>query len=156
MNTSESTELTPLPLELSGELPCGHLEIEVTPEHIDSLGHVNNAVYVQYFERGRIAFYAQLGLALENDHPPRLGTVVVNLNVNFRAECVAGDRLHLVTRGYRRGNRSFALQQHLTRPEGTPVADCDVTSVIMNLDSRSIESIPAALSAALPIPQPKP
>jgi thioesterase-3 len=130
----------------------GQLEIEVLEEHIDSLGHVNNAVYVKYFEQGRIAFYTQLGLALEQPHPPRLGTVVVNLNVNFREECVTGDQLTLMTCGHRRGNRSFVLEQHLSRPDGKLVADCIVTSVIMNLDSRAVELIPDALAAALPQP----
>ena len=151
MSTTKSTVLPPgLPLEAPAALPSGHLDIEVTPHHIDSLGHVNNAVYVEYFERGRIAFYEQLALVLESAHAPRLGTVVVNLNVNFRDECVAGDRLHLVTRGHSRGNRSFVLEQHLARPHGTPVADCHVTSVIMNLDSRALEALPDTLVAALP------
>ena len=139
-----------LPNEPCRELPAGRLDIAVLAAHIDSLGHVNNAVYVQYFERGRIAFYAQLGLALELPHPPRLGTVVVNLNVNFREECVVGDQLTLLTRGQRRGNRSFVLEQQLSRREGKLVADCIVTSVVMNLDSRAIEPIPDALAAALP------
>ena len=137
-------------IELPRDLPGGHLEIEVSAEHIDSLGHVNNAVYVKYFERGRVAFYAQLGLALESDRPPRIGTVVVNLNVNYRDECVAGDHLHLVTRGLGRGNRSFIVQQHLARQNGTPVADCTATSVIMDLDTRTVEELPDALAVALP------
>ena len=141
-------------VELPRELPRGHIEIEVSAEHIDSLGHVNNAVYVKYFERGRIAFYAQLGLALESDRPPRIGTVVVNLNVNYRDECVAGDHLHLVTRGLGRGKRSFILQQHLARQNGTLVADCTATSVIMDLDARTVEELPDALAAALPPRQP--
>lgn len=149
-----STELTAMSADLqtalAEELAVGHLDIEVLAKHIDSLGHANNAVYVKYFERARIAFYAQLGLALESPHPPRLGTVVVNLNVNFREECVSGDQLTLVTRGQRRGNRSFVLEQRLSRKQGKLVADCIATSVIMNLDSRALEPIPDALAAALP------
>ena len=146
---SQSTSENP-----AGQRPHHHLEIEVIPEHIDSLGHVNNAVYVKYFERGRIAYYKQLGVPLESTHPPRLGTAVVNLNVNFRDECVVGDRLHLHTQGHQRGNRSFVLLQHLTRPDGAAVADCSVTSVVMNLDSRTAEAIPEALAAALPAREP--
>jgi thioesterase-3 len=132
------------------QLPVHDLEIKVMPKHIDSLGHVNNAVYVKYFERGRIAFYKQLGVPLERTNPPHLGTAVVNLNVNFRDECVVGDRLHLHTQGHSRGNRSFVLLQHLTRPDGSAVADCIVTSVVINLDSRTAEAIPKQLATALP------
>ena len=160
MSTTDSSTPTyqSLPAQsvaLPRELPTGHLEIEVSAKHIDSLGHVNNAVYVKYFERGRIAFYAQLGLALESDRPPRIGTVVVNLNINYRDECVAGDHLHLVTRGVGRGNRSFILRQNLARPNGTPVADCTATSVIMDLNTRTVEELPDALAMALPLRQPK-
>ena len=137
---------------MSDSLPAYSIHFEVEASHIDSLGHVNNAVYVKYFERGRIDFYEQLELVLESGTPPRLGTVVVNLNVDFRDECVAGEQLVLVTRGHRRGKRSFSLDQQLTRPDGKPVAECNVTSVIMDLDSRAVVEIPALLTAALPAP----
>ena len=150
MSTAESSAVPS-----DTDLPKGTVDILVTSEHIDSLGHVNNAVYVQFFELGRVAFYKQLELRLEADRAPRMGTVVVNLNVNFRDECVAGDRLRLITRGHRRGNRSFVLMQHLTRLDGAAVADCIATNVMMDLDSRSVAALPDSLCAALPPPSKK-
>ena len=56
MSSTEFTAMSPdLQNALADELPVGHLDIEVLAKHIDSLGHANNAVYVKYFERARIA-----------------------------------------------------------------------------------------------------
>ncbi len=128
------------------------LEIDVGDEHLDSLEHVNHAAYVRMLETARTAFYRAAGVPLERRTPPRLGTVVVNLNVNFRAECVAGDRLRVVTGGLRRGRRSFTLEQHMTRDDGVAVVDAAVTSVIMDLDRRAVVALPDALAAVLPAP----
>lgn len=66
------------------------LEIEVSADHIDELGHVNNARFLEYFERGRIDWYNCGGDFPDPKRRPRLGTVVVNVNVNFRRECFSG------------------------------------------------------------------
>jgi acyl-CoA thioester hydrolase/thioesterase-3 len=129
---------------------ASQLDLEVGAQDLDSLGHVNHAVYVRMLETARMAFYREAGLTLEGEAPPRLGTVVVNLNVDFRAECVAGDRLRVSTRGLRRGRRSFTLEQHMAREDGTPVVDAVVTSVVMDLDRRAVVALPAPLAAALP------
>ena len=129
-----------------------HLDVRVGEDDLDSLGHVNHAVYVRLLETARMAFYREAGLALEGEAPPRLGTVVVNLNVDFRAECLAGDRLRVTTRGLRRGRRSFTLAQHMARDDGTPVVDAVVTSVVMDLDRRAVVALPAPLTAVLPAP----
>jgi len=62
------------------------LEIEVLSGHIDELGHVNNARFLEYFERCRIDWYNRCGDFLDSTKKPQLGTVVVNINVNFRRE----------------------------------------------------------------------
>jgi acyl-CoA thioester hydrolase/thioesterase-3 len=130
-----------------------HLDLRIGEVDLDSLGHVNHAAYVRMLETARMAFYRAVGLQLEGDVPPRLGTVVVNLNVDFRAECVAGDRLRVSTRGLRRGRRSFTLAQHMARDDGTPVVDAAVTSVVMDLDRRVVVALPSQLAAMLPAPE---
>ncbi len=125
------------------------LELVVDGDDIDSLGHVNNAAFVRMLERGRIDFYRRIGLALEAPEPPRLGTLVVNLNVDFRAECFAGDRLCLDTRPGRLGRTSFTLQQMLVRADdGREAVTATVTCVVMDLDTRRVVAVPAVLRDA--------
>lgn len=122
------------------------LEIEVSAAHIDELGHVNNARFLEYLERGRIDWYNHCGEFLNLTGEPRLGTVVVNINVNFRRECFEGDRLKVVTRPLSRGGKSYVLAQRVETAAGELAADAEVTSVVMDLDSRQTVAMPIALA----------
>jgi len=126
------------------------LELVAGDEDTDNLGHLNNGAYVAYLERGRIAFYRQVGLDIESPQAPRLGTVVVHLDINFRRECFAGDRLQVHTGILSRGNRSYTLEQSISRAVDECVCDARVTNVIMDLDSRQVVDIPSALSRLYP------
>lgn len=122
------------------------VEIEVSADHIDELGHVNNARFLEYFERGRIDWYNCCGEFLDAANRPRLGTFTVNINVNFRRECFRGDRLRVVTRPLSRGNRSYVLGQQIVNARGEVVADAEVTSVVMDLDARQTVAMPGELA----------
>lgn len=122
------------------------LEIEVSADHIDDLGHVNNARFLEYLERGRIDWYNRCGNFPDPADRRHLGTVVVNININFRRECFEGDRLRVVTRPLSRGRKSYVLGQQLLNASGDVVADAEVTSVIMDLDARQTVALPDVLA----------
>ncbi len=126
------------------------LELVVGKQDMDSLGHLNNATYVSYLERGRMDFYRRIGLKLEPQRGPRLGTVVVNMDINFRSECFAGDVLRIHTRAFNRGTRSYMLEQSITHEQRGVVCDARVTNVIMELGNRTVVDIPPALARLYP------
>lgn len=130
------------------------VEIEVSKDDIDELGHVNNARFLNFFERGRMDWYNSVGLFSAPSTAGRLGTVVVSITVNFRRECFDGDRLKVLTVPRSRGNRSFVLHQEIRKPSGELVADADVTSVVMDLDARSVLEPPDCLSDQFRKPEP--
>lgn len=134
---------------IPGALSCC-LELTAGDEDVDSLGHLNNGAYVAYLERGRMDFYRHIGLEMETPRAPRLGTVVVHMEINFRRECFASERLRVHTSALSRGNRSYVLEQIITRDRAESVCDARVTSVIMDLDSRAVVDIPAPLSRLFP------
>jgi YbgC/YbaW family acyl-CoA thioester hydrolase len=121
------------------------LEFTTSETEVDALGHLNNGVYIANLERARIAFYQHINLELESPPPKGLGTVVVNMNINFRLECFAGDRLQILTQAHSRGGRSYILSQTITRNNNEVVCDALVTNVVMDLNSRSVVEIPPAL-----------
>lgn len=141
------------PLSDADPAHCSTFEIQVGDEHLDYLGHVNHAEYVRMLESARTAFYLEAGLPIGHDREPPIGTVVVNLNVDFRAECMSGDRLRITTQGIRRGRSSFTLEQHVTRDDGSAVVDATCTSLVMDLTSRAVLPVPESLDRVLPAPQ---
>ena len=65
------------------------LEIIVRPTEIDVNGHVNNAKFVEYLEWG--ARYGRAMGSPYDDSSAGGGTVTVNVNLNYRRECLQGD-----------------------------------------------------------------
>lgn len=122
------------------------IDLEVQECEIDELGHVNNARFLEYFERGRMDWYNRCDPALNDDTGRHLGTVVVNINVNYRRECFCGDRLSVVTRAGSRGRKSYVLLQEIRTADQQCACDAKVTSVVMDMATREVISLPEKLA----------
>ena len=85
---------------------------------IDVLGHVNNAKYLEYLEWGREDWYNRIGLPFEAFSEMGVGTVTVNININYRKEARLGEKLTIRTRPLRKGKSSFVLEQYRQRAGG--------------------------------------
>ena len=122
------------------------IDLTVQDTEIDELGHVNNARFLEYFERGRMDWYNRCDPALNHDVGPHLGSVVVNIDINYRRECFSGDRLSVETRAHTRGRKSYVLHQEIFASDGQCVSDAKVTSVVMDMDTRKVVSLPEKLA----------
>ena len=81
-------------------------ELEVRFRDCDPMGHVNNAVYLTYFEAARFAWWRQIfgptGLA---DH----GFIVARAEADFRKPALPGERLLIRVRVEKIGRSSFGV-----------------------------------------------
>lgn len=126
--------------------------LQVTEAHLDSLGHVNNARYFEFFEAGRCTWYEECGLvkAYRDGGFANGDTVVVNANCDFLAECRLGEKLTVLTWPQRLGTKSFAVLQRLMKADDTISAEAVVTSVVMDLDTRQAVVLPRTLEQFFP------
>lgn len=122
----------------------------VAASDLDDLGHVNNARYLDYLERGRTRWYREVGLIRQCADAlgiSELGTVVVNVNIDFKRECAADDALVVTTQVARVGARSFTVTQQVLKASREVAATATVTSVVMDLaERRSVVLPPSALT----------
>ena len=127
----------------------GAITITVTEAHCDELGHLNHVEAVRYLERARSQWYRECGL-FNGQSEHSFGTVVVNIDYNYRVECFVGERLKVTTRPVSRGTRSFTLEHAIIKPDGRTAIDGRCTSVIMDLAERAIIPVPECLAVHLP------
>jgi len=121
------------------------LEIVVRSTEIDVNGHVNNAKYLEYLEWGREQWYEDAGLPYSRFLALGIQTVTVNININYRKECVQGDRLTVATLPEKAGRSSYVLHQEIRNRQGELCADALVTSVAMDARTRKSREIPPEL-----------
>ncbi|TLX60400.1 acyl-CoA thioesterase [Stutzerimonas nosocomialis] len=73
------------------------IDIEVGAEHIDGLGHANNAVYVSWLERCAWEHSQHLGLGLDDYRRLDRAMAVLRHEIDYLAAAYEGDRLQLAT-----------------------------------------------------------
>lgn len=73
------------------------LQLEVCPEHIDQLGHVNNVIYVQWMQDVATRHVDVLGLGLKQYLELNHAMVAVEHHVQYRKAAFEGDQLVLRT-----------------------------------------------------------
>jgi acyl-CoA thioester hydrolase len=94
----------------------------------DALGHVNNAVYSTFLEEARIDVLGGLG-----------DVILARVEIDFRSELRAGERIEVGTRCSRIGTKSLELE-HEIRSDGRIAAQAK--SVLVGYDYERGESVP--------------
>jgi acyl-CoA thioester hydrolase len=113
-------------------------ELQVRYRDLDTLGHVNNAVYFSYLENGRI-HYNQTYLRHLIDWKTR-GFILGTNHMIYVHPLYLHDRVRIYTGVGRIGNRSVTFVNLLTNAEGKPVAHA--YSVLVAYDLVNGRSIP--------------
>jgi len=108
------------------------LELQVRYADIDSYGHVNNAVYLSYFELARIEF---LKKHLPKDSVEKLGIVVARVEVDYLSEIKLGDHVMCETWISSVGRTSIVFSS-LLRKNDIVAARGKITMVHVNQHGR--------------------
>jgi acyl-CoA thioester hydrolase len=99
---------------------------------VDSLGHVNNAVFLTYLEEARIAYLLPLGAEVRN-------MILARVEIDFRAPLRMGDDIEIGVRPSGVGTKSFELAYEV-RSGDTIVAVAKTVIVSFDYETgRSVE-----------------
>lgn len=131
----------------SGEwdLPDPHIiTLEVVRDDIDAYEHVNNSVYLAWFDRVAWSHSATLGLPLAQCIAMRRGMAAHRTQIDYLRAAVLGDRVcvatWIVSTDHRlRVERRFQVRR---APDGEPLARARTDYVCINLDSGRATRMP--------------
>lgn len=73
------------------------IQFKVRSYELDSLGHVNNAVYSNYMEYGRIEYFRFIGFDLKNHFSRGLWFVLAESRIRYRRPAFFDDCLEMTT-----------------------------------------------------------
>jgi acyl-CoA thioester hydrolase len=139
--------------KIDGEFPYEH-PIEVRFVDTDAFGHVNNAVYLSYFEAARAGYYAKVaGIPFGTGESAGEHTfVVADAHITYRAPAFFGETLLVGCRFSWSGRTSFGLDYRIRAPASTlgaarTVADGSTTQVMFDLERNRVMRVPADLLA---------
>src|SRR4051812_18879279 len=137
------------------------VELPVAWGEMDASGHVNNAVYLRWFESARIAYFDRLGLLARMDSE-RVGPMLARATIDYRRQVRYPDTVKVSCTVLRVGTSSFVMRYRLTcGAHGAEVA-AEGESVVVIVDLRTgqkllvNEGLRAQISALEATGQPPP
>ncbi|MEA2536011.1 MAG: acyl-CoA thioester hydrolase [Chloroflexota bacterium] len=109
--------VAPDPRDLGGTFRQ-RVDVPVRVADTDTFDHVNNAVYLTYFEIGRVAYLEEVtdeGLPVPA-FGARVSYILAEARVAFRSPAVYGEILTVETRVARIGRTSLTMDHRITAP----------------------------------------
>jgi len=103
--------LNPMATDILSDFPVT-VPIVVRFRDIDAMGHVNNAVYLTYFEIGRVAFHQTLA-GTEPLNPGGFEFILAEVTCSYRSPAHLGETLLVGIRVSSVGRKSFTFQYEL-------------------------------------------
>jgi len=127
------------------DLPAPHvIELDVEAAAIDHYGHVNNAVYLQWFDRVAWSHSAALGVTIQDCVTLRRGMAAHRAEIDYLAAALEGDRVEVATwivGGDRRLRVERRFQVRRSR-DGVTLTRARTAYVCMNLDTGRAARMP--------------
>ena len=125
--------------------------IEIRFADMDAFGHVNNAVFLTYFEQARVSYFDQV-LGWDYDWSKE-GVIVARCEVDYILPIHFRDRISVLTRCSRLGNKSFDISYQVIRTDDngkeTLMADGVTVMVAFDYVKRASIEIPENWKALL-------
>lgn len=125
-----------VPYEFHHRLP-----VQIRFNDIDLLGHLNNAIYLQFMDLGKANYFLQF-MDGGRFNWETLGLVVANINIDFLAPTFIHEDLHVLTAVASIGHKSLVLDQRVASiTTGEVKAIAKVTMVCYNTKTGATEAI---------------
>jgi acyl-CoA thioester hydrolase len=117
------------------------IDVRVRFSDMDSLGHVNNAAYISYFEEGRVHYFRKL-FNLPMDDSSTLGLIVLDMHCTYKSPAFYGEILRVHTKVNWLKNKSFEMAYLVIDTEtGRTVAEGSSVLVAYDYSTRSTMEI---------------
>ncbi|MEU8899847.1 acyl-CoA thioesterase [Nocardia sp. NPDC048505] len=116
--------------------------ITVRGYELDSLGHLNQAVYLQYAEHARWEMLRAAGVGQDKLLATGFAPVVLENNIKYLRELRSGDEVTVTCEFLWGEGKVFRMRQEIRKIDGTVAAEVTVTGGVMDLTARKLVADP--------------
>lgn len=131
--------------------PIYEYDKQILEQHLDTFGHVNNAVYLQLYEEARWDFITKNGLGLKQILESQIGPVLLDCQLTFKAELNNRELIKIVSqaRTEMRNKYVMILDQKMVKESGKVASTLTLSVGMMDLKARKLISPSAEWLKAL-------
>ena len=106
----------------------------------DAFGHVNNTVYLRWFESGRVDYFEKIGLS-ESMRRMRVGPILASITCHYRKQVNFPDQIRIGTRVHKIGRSSMVLDHRIVSESSRAVVAEGISTVVV-FDYAKNQSVP--------------
>ena len=117
--------------------------LEINQGHLDTIGHVNNAVYLQLYEQARWDLLKQSFKTPESLSKEHIGPVIIEAQIKFKKELFKGDKITIASQFEGMRNRLVMKVGQIIYKEDNLFASSALFEIgIMDLKQRKLITPP--------------
>ena len=122
--------------------PVYEYELTILEHHLDTFGHVNNAVYLEMYEEARWDFITKNNLGLKEILATKVGPVLLDLQLTFKAELKLREKIKIVSQARPEMRNKFVMQldQKMIKEDGKVASLITLSVGMMDLEARKLIS----------------
>lgn len=120
-----------------------NIPVEIRFADLDSMGHVNNAIYLTYFEVGRIRYFRDLNL-FEDRFKTSVGPIIARSVIDYHQPITLDDNpITVYTRTVRLGSKSCDMEHVVVRTRDGEAHVAAVGKIVLvAFDYKANSSVP--------------
>jgi acyl-CoA thioester hydrolase len=123
--------------------------IAVRGYELDTQGHLNQAVYLQYAEHARWELLRAAGIPGDKLRATGVGPVQLEFTLRFRRELRGGDEIDVTCAMVWSDRKVFRIEQEFRKADGTLAAELTGLAGLLDLAQRRLIDDPAGRLRAL-------
>ena len=110
----------------------------IRESHLDTFGHVNNAVYLQLFEEARWEIVTAGGYGLKRVHELQIGPTLLDVHMRFRHEIVNREVIKIQTWVASVDGKKMTFRQVMINNRGEEACVADFLIGLFDLKKRKL------------------
>jgi acyl-CoA thioester hydrolase len=107
--------------------------------HLDSFGHVNNAVYAELYEEARWDFITKNNFGLDRIKELQIGPVILDMRIRFKRELLNRENISIKSRTSALiSSRIMVLEQIMYKADGKVASEAEFTIGLFDMKERKL------------------
>jgi thioesterase-3 len=112
--------------------------LTIIERHLDTLGHVNNATYLEIFEEARWDFVAKQGFGIAEIQEKKIGPVILEVHVRFIKELLLRTEIQVKTRFSQIDQKISTIHQWIENENEVRFCEAEFKMGLFNLSTRKL------------------
>ena len=119
-----------------------YYNIQIHERHLDVFSHVNNSVYMQFYEEARWDILNILGYGLDYIQKNKQGPVLLESHISFKKELVNREKIQIETYFDFNESKIFKIKQRILKESGIVSSEAEFVVGYLNLLERKLIALP--------------